>query len=412
MKRILLNTCFLSQLWGGFSSAEQLLPFQGHLTDASGTAVADGSKLVQFKIYDAPVSGTAVWAGEVHKLSVNGGLVNTILGTKTAFPETYSGGIKVMFSEPLYLEITVDADGSETITAADPPLLPRQVLLPANFAHVAMSAETVEGVDLVTDGKLAMSAIADGGIPATKIMDGSILARQMGENSVGAEQIQENAVSGEMVLDSSIDRQDLSALIQKQLDTLNPPGTIIAYAGDIGADTGVLLEPVPGYLFCNGAVITDDLENGKYAALLNALGSKWGDGQDTDVPQTVNLPDLRGVFLRGWSAGASDSFVDEGRDSQRYSRFSGGATGNLVGSFQQDAFESHGHSISGQTSKLYPVAIAGAFSQPGTYTPMQQQYHGSGAAQFSYGPNVISANSVGGSETRPKNANVGYLIKY
>ena len=60
----------------------RLLPFQGRLTDASGVPVADGAKVVQFKISDAPTGGTAVWNGEVQKVTVNGGLVSTLLGRK------------------------------------------------------------------------------------------------------------------------------------------------------------------------------------------------------------------------------------------------------------------------------------------------------------------------------------------
>src|SRR5688572_9156137 len=95
----------------------KLLPFQGRLTDASGAAIADGAKVVEFKMYDAPTGGTVKWAGEVHKLSVNGGLVNSMLGSK-------AGLGSVDFSTPCFLQITVDANGDNQITAADPPLLP------------------------------------------------------------------------------------------------------------------------------------------------------------------------------------------------------------------------------------------------------------------------------------------------
>lgn len=37
----------------------RVLPFQGRLTDASGASVPDGARVVQFKIYDAPVGGPA-----------------------------------------------------------------------------------------------------------------------------------------------------------------------------------------------------------------------------------------------------------------------------------------------------------------------------------------------------------------
>ncbi len=135
-------------------AAPKLLPFQGHLTDAEGQVVDGDAVVVQFKIYDAPVSGAPVWAGEVHKLSVNQGLVNTMLGTKTAFPDRYGPDEgTVMFSKPLYLEITVDAqeedaDGHGVIDAADPPLLPRQVILPAVHAKTADWADTLGQVSV------------------------------------------------------------------------------------------------------------------------------------------------------------------------------------------------------------------------------------------------------------------------
>ena len=140
LKQFLAAFFAFTVLAGIAHAAPRLLPFQGHLTNAEGEAIDGEAKVVQFKIYDAPVSGTAIWAGEVHKLSVNKGLVNTVLGTKTAFPERYgSGDGKLIFSEPLYLEITVDAQpqgtaGHGVIDPADPPLLPRQVILPVNHA--------------------------------------------------------------------------------------------------------------------------------------------------------------------------------------------------------------------------------------------------------------------------------------
>jgi hypothetical protein len=54
--------------------------------------------VVQFKIYDAPVGGQAVWNGEVQRLTVNGGMVNTLLGSQASLSS-------VDFNRPLYLEI-------------------------------------------------------------------------------------------------------------------------------------------------------------------------------------------------------------------------------------------------------------------------------------------------------------------
>lgn len=133
--------------------APKLLPFQGHLTDSSGNPVADGAKIVLFRIYDAPVAGSVAWPGEVHRTTVNSGLVSVILGSKGSLQQ-------VDFGRPLYLEITVDANGDDAITAADPPLLPRQVLLPVVFAKESGIARTVVDAAITAD-KIAAAAVED-----------------------------------------------------------------------------------------------------------------------------------------------------------------------------------------------------------------------------------------------------------
>src|SRR5688572_20428473 len=126
MKQLLL--VFLSSLACALAqTAPKLLPFQGRLTDQNGLAVSNGVRLVQFKIFDVPSGASPVWAGELHRTTVNGGLVNVLLGSKTPFTT-------VDFDRQLYLEITVDINGDNAITAADPPMLPRQVILPVVFA--------------------------------------------------------------------------------------------------------------------------------------------------------------------------------------------------------------------------------------------------------------------------------------
>src|SRR5436189_1640213 len=136
---------FLSLNFAQAQTAPKLLPFQGRLTDQNGLAVSNGVKLVQFKIYDVPTGGSPVWAGELHRTTVNGGLVNVMLGSKTPLAG-------VDFGKQLYLEITVDASGStgqpdNAITAADPPMLPRQVILPVIFAEQSADSRLLDGYD-------------------------------------------------------------------------------------------------------------------------------------------------------------------------------------------------------------------------------------------------------------------------
>jgi hypothetical protein len=177
----------------------RVLPFQGRLTDANGNALLDGSRVVQFKIYDAPVGGRAVWNGEVHNLTVNSGLVSTLLGTKA----TLAG---VDFNQDLYLELTIDANGDGQITLADPPLLPRQSILPAVFARESANTRLLGGYDWsplfgtnnpadgtlldskIGDGSLASSKIRDAAITSAKIADGAVLPSKLGVTGASAGQ--------------------------------------------------------------------------------------------------------------------------------------------------------------------------------------------------------------------------------
>ena len=166
----------------------KLLPFQGRLTDASGAAITDGAKVVEFKMYDAPTGGNVKWAGEVHKLSVNGGLVNTMLGSK-------AGLGSVDFSTPSFLQITVDANADGQITAADPPLLPRQTVVPAVYAVVAggLQYSAATGPASVTGSTLLD---AGGKIKAGEIAaNNAITASQLASDSVESAEIKNEAVT-------------------------------------------------------------------------------------------------------------------------------------------------------------------------------------------------------------------------
>ncbi len=118
------------------AQSERFLPFQGRLTDSAGKPVSDGQHKIQFEIYDAPTDGATVWDGEIHTVMVSGGLVSVVLGTKTPFDDSFA------FNKTLYLEITVDVNGDSVINQDDPPMLPRQLIVPAIFAQ---ETDTLEG---------------------------------------------------------------------------------------------------------------------------------------------------------------------------------------------------------------------------------------------------------------------------
>ena len=419
MKTKPLSSIIAAALTLSANAAPKMLPFQGHLTQSNGDAVDDGTKVVQFKIYDAPVSGNAVWAGEVHKLSVNQGLVNTILGTKTAFPGNYAEGVKIMFSEPLYMEITVDANSSETITAEDPPLLPRQVILPANFAHVAMravDAETLKGVDLVENGQIKASAIETNGITKDQLATGAVGTDEVSLNSLTKLDLARGSVESDEIADGTIQAVDLSEGLQ---NSVIPPGAIMPFAGAVA-------KIPPGWLPCDGRALDKDADGGRYQSLYNAIGESWGkgitgSGNAAGVTE-FNVPDLRGVFLRGVAGtSAADpnkiASTDDGADGNRFASPASGNSGNQVGSFQGDGFEAHRHLL-----VRFANMNSGHVNTPGetiAYARSLGQGAGIGNANFEYQlgghtsePDAGRSGLSGGLETRPKNAYVNYIIKY
>lgn len=245
----------LINLFQSAAEAEtKLLPFQGRLTDAAGNAVADGAKVVEFKMYDAPTGGNVKWAGEVHKLSVNGGLVNTMLGSK-------AGLGSVDFSSATFLQITVDANGDGSITAADPPLLPRQSVVPTIYAAVAGQMQYIipaSGGNAATVAAAGWDSVFDNGRPDSGKIPGS--------------KIVSNSVTSAQITDGTVAPQDLSAAT---IASIVPPGTVLPYAGPTAP---------AGYLVCNGdAVSTSNV------GLFNAIGYTYGGSGGT-----FNLPDLRG----------------------------------------------------------------------------------------------------------------------
>jgi microcystin-dependent protein len=160
-----------------------------------------------------------------------------------------------------------------------------------------------------------------------------------------------------------------------------PVGSIMPFAG--------IKDKIPtGWLLCNGDTISKE----KYKRLYDVIGSSWGNG---DGSTTFHLPKLQGMFLRGVDeAGTVDTDASNRAESNP-----GGNKGATVGSIQGDELKSHKHII-----PTGSVENGGARDHGGV--PMIDWT----ALTSNVNPNSISY--TGGSETRPKNAAVYYIIKY
>lgn len=163
--------------------------------------------------------------------------------------------------------------------------------------------------------------------------------------------------------------------------TVLPIGSVIAFAGPAEA-------PPDGWLLCDGASVSRT----EYGELFRAIGTAHGSGNGAS---TFSLPDYRGRFLRGVDGGA-------GRDPDRAARSvasDGGNQGDRVGSVQGDSLRSHAHSVEGvhvEAQRGGGFDGAGLDSNSTRGHPMTRGY---------------GTSASGGSETRPLNANVVYLIR-
>ena len=172
------------------------------------------------------------------------------------------------------------------------------------------------------------------------------------------------------------------------------PGMIMPWAGD--ATT------VPaGWLLCDGIEVTST----QYPDLYNVIATFYGKGAGN--AGSFNIPDFRGVFLRGANNGATwsngDTFDPEA--SLRLT-WKGGNGGDNVGSYQRDAFQGHWHDFQ------IDSRVASGFSGSGGR-------YADGASNMSVNNHVKDPISDGtngtprtSTETRPVNIYVNYIIKY
>jgi microcystin-dependent protein len=174
-----------------------------------------------------------------------------------------------------------------------------------------------------------------------------------------------------------------------------PAGSITPFAGDVDVSLP------DGYLVCDGRSVRIN----DYPELYDAIGTNWGGDGST----TFRLPDLRGYFLRGV---ADASTVDPGKNS-RGSR-NGSNSGNRVGSFQDDEFKSHNHGVTdpGHTHDYRDKSNNSEQSDNANDRWVGSDAKSSETRTSFSSTTGISINNSGGSETRPKNAYVWYIIKY
>jgi hypothetical protein len=157
------------------------------------------------------------------------------------------------------------------------------------------------------------------------------------------------------------------------LSSSTPSGSSIAaskgYVDTTAAAAAAAVSTLPGAIVMWGgaSIPTGWLEcNGQSTSTYTNLAAIYG----------ANLPDLRGSFVRGWDNGKG---LDPGRE---------------LGSYQADAFASHSHTLRADNN-----------NQNG----LSGNLGGNGTNFGGFYPDRIG--STGGTETRPKNVALRFIVK-
>lgn len=439
MLSLLLSASFAA---AELSVVPTLMSYQGRVTDSAGVLIGNASpvnRAVTFRLYTVSTGGTPIWA-ETQNATISAGEFSVLIGNGTGLSgvpgavapaaqpyrtvsQVINGLVATDPFPPVFLGVTVDDGNSSTV---DPEISPRQQIVSGVYAMRAKVAESVASAAItstminpgavttdailagavnnakladlsvstgkVTDGAIITGKLADasvttaklvnGSVTTDKILDGTIATADHADSSITSVKITDGTITSADIGDGQVGNIDLagssvdiSKLVAAVKNALCPPGTIVAFGGNSLPN---------GWLWCDGTMYN---RNDK-ADLFSAIGTSFGYGDSSNFA----APDFRGRFLRGKDAGV-------GRDDDRATREamqSGGATGDAVGSVQNDSFKRHKHTV--------PSDSAGGNVD-------QNSLYGSAGSDEGYS-STPGTGEEGGSETRPENANVNYIIKY
>lgn len=167
------------------------------------------------------------------------------------------------------------------------------------------------------------------------------------------------------------------------------PGSVMSYAGTglndfipVGNSYG---PTISGWRVCDGAALPiPTTASSPYIKLYNAIGTTYGGSSGF-----FNLPNLQGVFIRGYDGTTGTARRDE--------------AGRAFGSYQTDALRNHRHrQINGYDDKNFTNSYGQSCPGDGTY-------HTQDGRETSW---VLpdAGVSISGFETRPKNIAMHYII--
>ncbi len=264
------------------------------------------------------------------------------------------------------------------------PVTLRIALYNANTDPTASNPDWQETHSITTD---------DFGVFALKVGLGSLVAGQFSQFNQLNFRAARYSIKVEIQEGSStwveIANEELASVPYAENTFQMPVGSIIPYAGTRSAAESLEAE---GWYICDGR----QLPSTDYGLLYTAIGNNWGGDASN-----FNIPDLRGLFLRGLDERTDGTTMDPDGNS-RVALSAGGVGGRNVGSYQSDIIKDHKHYRNEEKITEFRsrtgVAGSGWAWHPGGPQAAAVDYTGTMESDYS-------------SETRPKNVYVIYLIR-
>lgn len=162
-----------------------------------------------------------------------------------------------------------------------------------------------------------------------------------------------------------------------------PVGTVLSFAGSTSPN---------GYLICDGSAI----KRNSYKDLFSIIGTTYGTG---DGSTTFNLPDMRGVFLKG--AGTTNRVAGKDANGNYYA--------GTLGAYSQDKMQGHHHDIGDPNAAIiYRTSAAGSLGLPDN-TAANSGNRMKAGTQITDGTNGAPRIGI---TTEPQSLGLNFIIKY
>lgn len=234
-----------------------------------------------------------------------------------------------------------------------------EVVTPANLNQLGVPTVSNIVTADIADANVTTAKIADANVTTAKIADSNVTTAKIADANVTTAKINDANVTTAKIADGAITAEKLAP---GAIPSSIPAGAVMPFAMNSAPS---------GWLVADGTAVS----RSTYATLFAAIGSTHGVGNGST---TFNLPDLRGIFVRGSGSQTISTKTYNATFAQK----------------QNDALISHTHNLS---------TGSGSLASP--------SYPGYTTGSETYKENTSLPASPNSTETRPANIALLYCIK-